>query len=82
MTSRAKVDDIEQVGLQVFAQLVERGAIKTRAGKPLVGIFADKRMTRKGDLFFQCEDLAFDRAFLCLQIATDTCIENCPLHMA
>jgi hypothetical protein len=52
-----EVDHVKDIRLYVLAHLIECRTIKAHSGISIVNIFADKRVARNGDLFFQREHL-------------------------
>ena len=63
-----EVDYVKGVRLYVLPHLVERGAVKPRAGKSVINVFFDEHMAGRSNLFFQREHLTLDGALLRLQV--------------
>ena len=63
-----EVDRVEQIRLQILAQLIERRAIQPGAAVSVIDVFFDEDIPGIDDLFFQCQDLAIDRPLFLLQV--------------
>ena len=75
-----EIHRVEQIGLHVPPQLLERRPVQERAAVSVVDVFLDEHIARGGDLPLELEHLALDGSFFLLGIGAHACVQNRSFH--